>query len=127
MSDKKYTLPGMSDWNFQVPQYSQPMLWHKGGAGFAVTAATTAQQIADGVKQILRQTTLTPDEAVFAVVAEASRNIDWQAMLKPAGSLVAPLLNAVPAAGQAISTELIDELCEHLKAVYFPLQKLKTA
>ena len=48
MSDKKYTLPGMADWSFKVPQYSNPMLWHKGGAGFEVTTATSAQDIAEG-------------------------------------------------------------------------------
>ena len=120
MSDRKYTLPGMADWTFKVSDYGN-MLWHKGGAGIKVFTATSAQEIADEIQKILRGATSAPMEAA----AQAALLIDWQAMLKPAGALVAPLLNAGPAAGLALTTELIDELCEHLKAVYFPLQKLK--
>ena len=123
MSDRKYTLPGMPDWSFRPP-----MLWHKGGAGFEVTAATSAQDIADGVKKILRKTTLTPDDAAYEVVAQAAMNINWQAILNPYVPLIAPLLNAATATPvqNSISTELIDELCEHLKAVYYPLQKIRS-
>ena len=127
MSDRKYTLPGMPEWSFKVSEYGSPMLSHKGGAGFQVNANTSAQEIAAAVKNILRGTTWTPDEAAFELVAQAARNIDWQAMLGPSPALVAPLLNAAPVtpAKNNISSELIDELCEHLKAVYYPLQKLK--
>ena len=110
----------MLDWSFTAPT-----LRHKGGAGIRVTVETSVQEITDAIKRILRGTTHTPDEAAFETVAQAARNIDWKALLGPAPVLVAPLLNAAPAAGQAITAELIDELCEHLKAVYYPLQRLK--
>ena len=124
MSDRIYTLPGMVDWTFKVSDYGGG-LWHKGGAGFTVYAAMPRQEIADRVKSIMRGTTLTPDEAMFEAVAQASLLIDWPAMLKPAGVMVAPLLNAVPAAQPTITPEFIEALCDHLKAVYFALQKLK--
>jgi len=123
MSDKKYTLPGMADWSFKVPQYSSPMLWHKGGAGLEVTTATSAQDIAEGIKAILRQTTLTPDEAVFEVVARAALNIDWQAMLRPSPVLVAPLLNAAPAQ-KADNTAAIAQICANLETAYYAVKKL---
>ena len=124
MSDRIYTLPGMADWTCKVSDYGAG-LWHKGGAGFTIYAATPRQEIADRVKSIMRGTTLTPDEAAFEAVAQASLNIDFQAMLKPAGPQVAPLLNAAPAVQPAINTEQIEALCDHLKVVYFALQKLR--
>ena len=122
MSDRKYILPGMADWTLAVSDYGSN-LWHKGGAGFPVNVNTSPQEIVEGLKDRLRGITATPDEAVF----DAVLNIDWQAMLGPQPAFVAPLLNAAPtnAAQNNISNELIDELCEHLKAVYFPLQKIK--
>lgn len=76
---------------------------------------------------ITSSTTLAPDSAAFKAVAQAPRNIDWRALLGPCPIPAAPLLNAAPvsAAQNTISPELIDELCKHLKAVYYPLQKLK--
>jgi len=123
MSDRKYTLPGMPDWNFKVSLYDSPMLWHKGGAGFSVTADTSAQEIAAGIKNILRQTTSTPDEVVFELIAQAARNIDWQTMLKPLPVLVAPLLNAGPAATQqAIPPEQFDKIYGNLEAGYYAIK-----
>ena len=117
-----YTLPGMADWSFSLQT-----LRHKGGASYRVTTDSTAQEIAEAVKNIMRGTTYTPDEAAFEVVERAALNIDWHAMLGPYPVAVAPLINAMPtiAVQNSISTELIDELCEHLKAVYYPLQKLR--
>ena len=129
MSDTNYSLPGMPDWKF-----SPPDLRHKGGARFGINTSTSQVEIEDSIKRILRGT--TSDEASFEAVVQASRNINWRAMLDPNAVLIAPLLNAasavpatpvsaVPAAGQAITPEQIEEMCEHLKAVYFPLQELK--
>jgi len=123
MSDKKYTLPGLDNWNFKVPLYGSPMLWHKGGAGFEVTTVTSVQDIAEGIKAILRQTTLTPDEAVFEVFAQAALNIDWQAMLRPAPVLVAPLLNAAPVQ-KADNTAAIAQICANLETAYYAVKKL---
>ena len=127
MNEKKYTLPGMPNWIFEAAEYGPSTLWYK-GAGFKMTLDTPAQEIIDGIKKILRQTTFTPDEAAFDVIAQASRNIDWrEAIARPIPDLIAPLINEPPApvTKNNISTELIDELCEHLKAVYFPLQKIR--
>jgi len=121
MSDKKYTLPGMADWSFKVPT-----LFHKGGAGFSVTADTTAQEIAEAVRQILRGTTFTPDEAAFEVVANAALNIDWHAMLGPYPVLTAPLINAMPtiALQKADNTAAIAQICANLETAYYAVKKL---
>ena len=126
MSEKTYILPGIADFKFNFT-YGMPKLLHKGGAYFIVTPSTTPAEIAEAVKNILRGTTHTPDEAVFEQVAQSALNINWQAMLINIYPIpIAPLLNAAPVtAMQYISPELIDELCEHLKAVYYSLQKLK--
>ena len=118
MSDKKYTLPDMPDWSFQPP-----ILGHKGGAGFPITADTSAQEIAEAVKRILRGTTWTPDEAAYEVVAQAAMKINWQAMLNPYAPLVAPLLNAAPAQ-KADNTAAIAQICSHLETAYYAVKKL---
>jgi len=123
MSDRKYTLPGMADWSF-----NPPTLQHKGGAGFRISSSTSPQEIAAAVKNILRGTTWTPDEVAIEVVAQASVNIDWQTMLGPPPALVAPLLNAGPAATaqQASNSAQIDTICNHLEVAYYAIKKLRT-
>lgn len=122
MSDLKYSLPGMTDWKFAAPT-----LQHKGGAGYTITTATSAQEVAEAVKRLLRGTTFTPDEAAFETVAQAAMKIDWQTMLNPYPVFVAPLLNAATVvtaatAGQKVLTqEQIKTMGEHLKSVYFEL------
>ena len=117
MSDRKYTLPGMPDWNFRPPT-----LGHKGGAGFPITVDTSAQEVAEAVKDILRGTTWTPDEAAFEVVAQAALNINWQAMLDPYAPLIAPLLNAAPAAQQAIPPGQLDKIYNNLETAYYAIK-----
>lgn len=125
MDEKKYTLPGMTDWTFNAPT-----LQHKGGAGIRINANTSPQEIAAKVKEILRGTTYTPDEAAFEVIAQASQNIDWQTMLGPYPVLSAPLLNAAPVLNDAIAGQKvitvgqIEEICENLKSVYYGLKGL---
>ena len=108
----------MPDWSFRPPT-----LGHKGGAGFSITSATSAQDIAEGVKKILRGTTWTPDEAAFEVTAQAAMNINWQAMLDPYAPLVAPLLNAAPAQ-KADNTDAVNLICGHLETAYYAIKKL---
>lgn len=119
MSDRKYILPGMPDWTF-----TSPTLQHKGGAGFLLTSNTSAEELSEGIKKLLRGTTRTPDEVAFEAVVQAAMKIDWKIILNPYAPLTAPLINAVPLQSN-ISTELIDQFCEHLKAIYFPLQEIK--
>ena len=119
MSDRKYNLPGLDDWIFSVSDYG-PMLWHRGGAGVSVTGVMQPEQIAEQVKNILRQTSWTPDEAVIEAAAQAVLNIDWHALLDPNPVFTAPLLNAVPAtpatAVQRVdNTALVDQICALVK------------
>lgn len=115
----KYNIPGMPDWTFITPS-----LTHKGGAGYTITPSTTPQEIIDGVKNILRGTTFTPDEAAFELVAQAATKVNWEAILSPYAVLTAPLLVAAAptSASQTISTEQLDKFYENLKAVYFGLK-----
>ena len=109
----------MADWSFRPPT-----LGHKGGAGFLITADTSAQEIAKAIKGILRGTTWTPDEAAYEVTAQAAMNIDWQAMLGPPPVLVAPLLNAGPAtsAQKAIPPEQLDKIYGSLESAYYAIK-----
>lgn len=109
MSDRKYILPGLDAWQFEVAG-SGPMLWHRGGAGFAVTGVMTPEQIAEQVKAVLRQTVVEPDVAAEDAAVQAVLSIDWQAMLYPSPFLIAPLLNAVPAAQRADNTAIVNEI-----------------
>lgn len=106
MSDQKYTFPGAPDWTFSAPK-----LQHRGGASFIVTTSTTAQEIAEAVKRILRGTTLTPDEAEFEAVAQAAMQFDWQAMLGPFPDMPAPLLNARSPAQKPDNAAQIEQIC----------------
>lgn len=123
MSDKKYSLPGMPDWSFDISYRGSAMLWHKGNSGVPVTANTSAQEIVENIKKILRGSTFTPDEAAFELVAQASLNIDWQAMLGPSPVLIAPLINAAPAQ-KADNTDAVNLICGHLETAYYAIKKL---
>ena len=128
MSEKKYTLPGMPDWILQIDKWQTNTLLNKAGIGFYIYSNTTAEDIAERVEKILRNNLGFSDEAAIDALLQASRNIDWQKTIaKPVPELVAALVNEPQAssAQTGLSTELIDELCAHLSAVYIPLQKLK--
>ena len=119
MSDRKYNLPGLDDWIFSASDYGN-MLWHRGGAGFPVTGVMQAEEIAERVKGVLRQTVMEPDVAAEEVAAQAVLNIDWQALLDPSPIFTATLLNAVPAtpatAVQRVdNTALVDQICALVK------------
>jgi len=121
MSDRKYTLPGLEGWTFAISAANGTYLWSPGGWGVDFKGASQDEEIAERVQEVLRQTADRPE------LAAAIKNIDWKAMLGKQPALVAPLLNVAPVTPvkNNISSELIDELCEHLKAVYYPLQKIK--
>ena len=110
----------MADWKFDPPS-----LLHKGGAGFRVTHTTTPQEISEAVKNILRGTTFTPDEAAFELVAQASTNIDWSAMLNPYVTITAPLLNAVPGSStqKVIPIEQLDKIYSNLETAYYAIKE----
>ena len=116
MSDRKYNLPGLDDWIFSVSDYG-PMLWHRGGAGVSVTGVMQPEDIAAAVKNILRQTSWTPDEAAIEAAGQAVLNIDWQALLDPSPIFTATLLNAVPATTvqRVDNTALVDQICALVK------------
>ena len=120
MSDKTYTLPGMTDWKFNFT-YGLPKIRHTSGAYFLVTPETTPVEIATAVKNILR--TKSNDEAEIEGIAQAVFNIDWQAMLvNPYPVAVAPLLNAGPAVQQAIPPEQLDKIYRHFEAGYYAIK-----
>ena len=127
MSDRRYPLPGMPDWIFHIDKWQSARLLNKAGIGFEISDDMTAEAITERIENILRNRLGATDEAAINAVVQASRNIDWQRTIaKPVPELIAVLVNepAQPA-GQVLTAELIDELCGHLKAVYYPLQKLK--
>ena len=128
MSEKKYTLPGMPDWSLQIDKQQNTTLLHRAGIGFYIEDDMTAEAITARIENILRTNLGFSDEAAIDAIVQASRNIDWQKTIaKPVPELVAVLINEPQAssAQTGLSTELIDELCAHLSAVYIPLQKLK--
>ena len=128
MSDRKYTLPGMPDWILQIDKWQNVTLLNKAGIGLQLQDDMTAEAITDRIENILRNRLGISDQAAIDAVLQASRNIDWQKTIaKPVPELVAVLVNEPPAAQTGLTTEFIDELCDHLKAVYYPLQKLKPA
>lgn len=130
MSERKYTLPGMSDWSLRIDKWQNTTLLHKAGIGFYVADDMTAEAITERVDKILRNNLGFSDEAAINAIVQASRNIDWhKTIAKPLPELVAVLVNEPQAssAQTGLSPELIDELCAHLSAVYIPLQKLKGA
>ena len=65
------------------------------------------------MKNILRGTTLTPDEAEIVATAQAAIQFDWQAMLGPYPTPFAPLLNAriMPPWQKADTTAQVEEIC----------------
>ena len=120
MSDKTYTLHGMTDWKFNFT-YGLPKIRHTSGAYFLVTPETTPVEIASAVKNILR--TKSNDEAEIESIAQEVFNIDWQAMLvNPYPVAVAPLLNAGPAVQQAISIEQLDKIYNNLETAYYSIK-----
>ena len=124
MSDKTYTLPGMTDWKFNFT-YSVPKILHTSGAYFVVTPETTPVEIALAVKNILR--TKSVDEAEIEGIAQAALNVDWQAMLVgPYPAAVAPLINAMPtiAVQKADNTAAIAQICTNLETAYYAVKKL---
>ena len=128
MSERKYTLPGMPDWVLQIDKWQTNTLLNKAGIGFYIYSNTTAEDITERIEKIFRNNLGVSDEAAIDAIVQASRNIDWQKTIaKPLPELVAVLINEPQAssAQTGLSTELIDELCAHLSAVYIPLQKLK--
>ena len=128
MSERKYTLPGMPDWVLQIDKWQNTTLLNKANVGFYINAGMTTEAVTERIENILRNRLGVSDEAAIDAIVQASRNIDWQKTIaKPAPELVAVLVNEpqASAAQTGLSTELIDELCGHLKAVYIPLQKLK--
>ena len=126
MSEKNYTLPGMPDWSFQIDK-GQNLLLNKVGIGCYIDADMTVEAITERIEKILRNNIGLTDEAAIDAVVQAARNIDWQKTIaKPVPELVAVLVNEPPANAQPLITaDLIDELCGHLKAVYYKLQKIK--
>ena len=127
MNIYKYTLPGTNGWIFQIGD-GRPVISNGAGTGFLFTDDMSADVIVEKTKEILRFGPLRGDEAAIDKVAQVMRNIDWKATeIKPLPELVAVLINEPPApvTKNNISNELIDELSDHLKAVFFPLQKIR--
>jgi len=121
MSNKTYVLPGMTDWKFNFT-YSLPKILHTSGAYFLVTPETTPVEIASAVKNILR--TKSTDEAEIEGIAQAVFNINWQAMLvDPYPVAVAPLLDAGPAAQQAIPLDQLDKIYADLERAYYAIKR----
>lgn len=130
MSERKYTLPGMPDWILQIDKQQNSTLLNKANVGFYIYSDMTTEAVTERIENILRNRLGVSDEAAIDAVVQASRNIDWQKTIaKPVPELVAVLVNEpqASAAQTGLSTELIDELCGHLDAVYYSLQKLKGA
>ena len=121
MSDRKYTIPNLDGWTFKKSDAYGAYLWSPGGAGIPFVSAMTATYIADSVKNILRQSVLEPDFEAEDAAAQAIMNVDWQAMMHPPDTLVAPLLNAVPVAAvrkedNAALVQMIHALVNELAA-----------
>ena len=122
MSDKKYTIPNLDGWTFKVSASYGTYLWSPGGAGIPFTSAMTATDIADSVKNILRQSVLKPDLDAEDAAAQAIMNVDWQALMHPPETLVAPLLNAVPTTQTMIPREVLDKIYKDLEAAYYAIK-----
>ena len=94
MSERKYTLPGMSDWIFQIDKQQNTTLLNKANVGFYINADMTAEAVTERIENILRNRLGVSDEAAIEAIVQASRNIDWhKTIAKPLPELVAVLVN----------------------------------
>ena len=122
MSERKYTIQNLDGWTFKTSASYGTYLWSPGGAGIPLNSAMTATDIANSVKNILRQSGLEPDFEAEDAAARAVMNVDWQAMMHPPETLVAPLLNAVPAAQKMIPPETLDKIYKDLETAYYAIK-----
>ena len=122
MSERKYTIPGLDGWTFKVSASYGTYLWSPGGAGIPFVSSMTATDIANSVKGILRQTVLEPDFEAEDAATSAIMNVDWQAMMRPPETLVAPLLNAVSAGQKMIPPEALDKIYKDLETAYYSIK-----
>ena len=87
MNDRTYIIPGLKGWTFRTSDTGSGLLSGNGGPGITVTAGMTPAEIAEQVKSTLWLRSRMTDEAATDT-AKAVLIIDWQAMIREAGTEV---------------------------------------
>lgn len=85
MNNRTYIIPGLDGWTFKTSAYGYGLWSGNGGPGVAVTLETPAAEIAERVKSILWLHSRMSDETAEAG-AKAILIVDWQAMIREAGT-----------------------------------------
>ena len=85
MNNRTYLIPGLKNWTFKTSDTGSGLLSGNGGPGVTVTAGMPVTDIAEQVKSTLWLRSRMTDEAATAT-AKAVLIIDWQAMIRDAGT-----------------------------------------
>ena len=85
MNNRTYLIPGLKDWTFKTSDTGYGLWSSNNGPGVAVTADMPATEIAERVKAVIWFSFKVPRE-VSEAAAKAVLIIDWQAMIREAGT-----------------------------------------
>ena len=85
MNKRTYLIPGLKNWTFETSDTGYGLWSGNGGPGVAVTSSMPKAEIAERVKGILWMRFGMSDEAAEAG-AKATLKVDWQAMIREAGT-----------------------------------------